>query len=126
MDPPRLAAVAVGAVVGAGTRWAAFLVAGPRGADTALLAVNVAGSLLLGAVLAAPAGSATGSRRSRDVLAVGFCGALTTWSGLALQLAAATRDGDWAGAAAWLTAHLVLGIGAATLGWSVVRRRAAS
>jgi CrcB protein len=122
MRTARPAIVAGGAVLGAGLRWALLDLAGPAGADVVLLAVNVVGSLVLGMVLAAPGDRWPGTERSRDLLVAGFCGALTSWSGLALQLAVDTRAGDWWVATAWLAAHLVLGLGAAAAGWTVVRR----
>ncbi len=47
----------------------------------ALLAVNIAGSALLGALVAADLSTAT-----TTVLGVGFCGALTTYSSFALEV----------------------------------------
>jgi CrcB protein len=119
MDRRRLLTVAVGAVVGAGLRWAALDLAGPAGADTALLVVNVAGSAVIGAVLAARSFGRLGGEAARDLLAAGLCGALTSWSALAVQLAQETRAGEWAGATAWLAAPLVLGIGAAAATFSL-------
>lgn len=124
MRSARLVPVAAGAVVGAGLRWVALRVGGPSGADAALLAVNVVGSLVLGLVIGAPDRTWAGSERGRDLLVAGFCGALTSWSALALQLAGETRAGEWWTASGWLVAHLVLGTGAATVGWWAVRRAA--
>ncbi|MEM9517535.1 MAG: CrcB family protein [Actinomycetota bacterium] len=47
----------------------------------ALLAVNIVGSALLGALVAADLSTAT-----TTVLGVGFCGALTTYSSFALEV----------------------------------------
>lgn len=115
--------VALGAVVGATVRWAALDLAGPDLAAAALLVINVAGSAMAGAVLAGPAIGRLSARRSRDLLVVGLCGALTSWSTLAVQLAQDTRAGDWGAATAWLTANLVLGIGAAVIAHRAVAAR---
>ena len=124
MDRHRLPAVAVGAVIGATVRWAALAAAGPGGAAAALLVVNVVGSALAGAVLAGPAIGRLTPGRARDVLVAGFCGALTSWSSLAVQLARDTSAGAWGTAAAWLGAHLVLGIGAAVVAFRATAPRA--
>lgn len=47
----------------------------------ALLIVNIVGSLLIGVIVDAEL-----SNQATTILAVGFCGALTTYSGFALEL----------------------------------------
>lgn len=58
------------------------------------LVVNVVGSLLLGAVLTAPGGSA-----AELAVGVGFCGAFTTFSSFAFETVRLAEDGFvWAAA----------------------------
>jgi CrcB protein len=106
-----LVLVMLGGAVGAVGR---FLVdralSGRSAVPLGTLAVNVAGSFLLGVLSAvAPAVSPAVA----TLVGVGFCGALTTWSTFAFQ----TLDlGSRWWAAANVTATLVLGLGAALLG----------
>lgn len=78
--------VALGAAVGAPARFALerrFIApVFPRG----LLVVNVLGSFVAGVVLVATSGWV------QDLLLIGFCGALTTYSGFAWQAANMWRE----------------------------------
>jgi fluoride exporter len=82
------------------------------------LAVNVAGSLVLGLLL--------GVARARDVpaglllaLGTGFCGALTTYSTFAFETARLSRDGARLVAVANAGVSVAAGLGAAALGFAV-------
>jgi CrcB protein len=102
--------VAVGAGIGSALRFAWGHVADGRWPVGTLL-VNTVGATLLGVC--------SGQALSGDLLAlvgVGFCGGLTTWSGLAVQ----TLDRDLRSGAGYLAATLVLGIGGCALGFWVV------
>lgn len=79
--------VGAGGVLGA---WARHLLGeriDARTVDT--LAVNVAGSLLLGLLLALP-----GSEAAFLVVGVGFCGAFTTFSTFAFETVRQYEEGD--------------------------------
>ncbi|SCG67517.1 fluoride efflux transporter CrcB [Micromonospora inositola] len=78
------------------------------------LTVNVAGSLLLGAVAAVPAASAVTA-----LVGTGFCGALTTWSTLSYETLRLAREGARFHAMANVLASVVAGLGAASLGCAV-------
>ena len=70
------------AALGGFIRYAIEYYLPPVGASAfprATLIVNIAGSFLLGLVLALPG-------ESQVILGIGFCGALTTFSGVSLQL----------------------------------------
>ncbi|WP_392544077.1 fluoride efflux transporter FluC [Oryzobacter telluris] len=111
--------VALGAAVGAPLRHLANHVARERLGTTPVvgtLVVNVVGSLVLGLLVGA---GVTGSALA--LVGVGFCGALTTFSTLALELWDALDDDRPVPAAANLLLSLVLGIGAAALGWWAMR-----
>jgi CrcB protein len=94
--------VALGAAVGAPTR---FLVAQWLPGLRATLLVNVAGSAVLG-LLVHPSPSV------RALVGTGFCGALTTYSAFAVEVAATRR---WS----YLATTVVLCVGAAALTRSV-------
>lgn len=76
-----------------------------------ILLVNLTGSLLLGLVVGAGVGPRWGA-----LLAVGFCGAFTTWSTLALDVVTLARGRAWWPAALALAASLVGGLLAVAVG----------
>ena len=82
----------------------------------ATLAINVAGSLALGLVLAWSAKESSAPPWVRPFAGIGFCGAFTTFSTLTCELLLLESAGAWGLAAAYLSASLVLGIAAAALG----------
>ncbi|QJY45253.1 fluoride efflux transporter CrcB [Pseudonocardia broussonetiae] len=104
--------VVLGAAVGAPLRYAVDRVLQARhGAPWGTFAVNVAGSLVLGAVVGAAA--------SAEVLALvgtGFCGALTTYSTFGWETLALGRDGRRAAAVLYAVGSVVAGLVAAGLG----------
>ena len=112
-----LAAVAAGGALGTIGRYELSLaepIVGGRFPWTTL-AVNLAGSLLLGVVLAALADRST-APVWRPFLAVGVCGGLTTFSTWMMESVLLTRDGHGATAALYLAVSLALGFGAIVLG----------
>jgi fluoride exporter len=78
------------------------------------LTVNVAGSLLLGAVTGAPAPPAVTA-----LVGTGFCGALTTWSTLSYETLRLNRPGTRRYALANVLVSLAAGLGAATVGYAL-------
>jgi fluoride exporter len=107
--------VALGAAFGAPLRylvnhWVREHLGGTPTAGT--LVVNVVGSLVLGAVVGAGVGAAP-----LALVGIGFCGALTTFSTLALEVWDALSDDRHFHAVANVALSLTFGIGAAWLGW---------
>ncbi|MFK3982549.1 fluoride efflux transporter FluC [Micromonospora sp. NPDC050397] len=115
----NLVLVLVGGLVGAPCRFLVDRIATRRLGATlpwGTLAVNVAGSLLLG-LLAGLGGTLPGWVGT--LLGTGFCGALTTYSTFShetVRLAGAEGSGRWR-APLYVAATLVAGLGAAALGW---------
>lgn len=109
--------VVLGAAAGAplrllATRWAARRDGEPaRGT----LAVNVAGSALLGALL----GLTDPSPAVLALVGTGFCGTLTTFSTLGADVVRLIEERALARVAAYLAATLVLGLGAAAAGYAL-------
>lgn len=109
--------VVLGAAAGAPLRLLATRLAGRRGGEAAwgTLAVNVVGSALLGGLL----GWADPSPAVLALVGTGFCGALTTFSTLGADVVRLIEERAIARALAYLTATLVLGLGAAAAGYAL-------
>ena len=75
------------------------------------LIANVAGTLLLGWLVAAVAGGLW-----RPLVGTGFCGALTTFSTFQVQVVELGKDGHGALAALYLAVSVASGLAAAWLG----------
>jgi CrcB protein len=104
--------VVAGALVGAPLRLLADRVAvARRGRTTAVgtLGVNVVGSAILGAVLGATAVPSW----LVALVGTGFCGTLTTFSTFGFDVVRLVEERTVGRALAYLSASLVLGIGAA-------------
>lgn len=98
--------IVIGGVLGTVVRWAT-LQHGPFDVGAATVLVNGAGSIVLGWVVARWP-EADDPRRLG--LGVGFAGGLTTFSALAVDLAASLDAGDLRGAGVTVTANLVVGL----------------
>ena len=104
-------AVLAGGAAGATLRWGI----GEVGWSTAttLLVVNTVGCLVLGAVIAEWSDR---DHPARLALGVGVCGGLTTFSGLAVELALRLDDGDLTGVVLLTTASIGFGVLALGIG----------
>ncbi|TDC45228.1 fluoride efflux transporter CrcB [Micromonospora sp. KC207] len=108
--------IALGAAVGAPLRYLTDRAVQARHASPfpwGTLTVNVLGSLVLGALVAAPAGPAVAA-----LLGTGFCGALTTYSTFGYETLRLARDGSRHLAAANVLTSVAAGLGAATVGYA--------
>jgi CrcB protein len=81
--------------------------------------VNVAGSLLLGAVAAAVDAAALPAW-ALTLVGTGFCGALTTFSTFGFETVRLLEDGSLLEASLNALAGLAVGLAAAAGGWAVV------
>lgn len=108
--------VALGAAIGAPLRYAVTQLLRERGATShaGTLLVNVVGSFILGLLIG---GGIEGNALA--LLGTGFCGALTTMSTLALEVWDAIIERRTPHAVAALVLHLVLGLGAAWVGYAL-------
>ena len=109
--------VAAGALVGAPLRLFANRWASRDGGDPAAgtLAVNVAGSAVLGFVL----GEASVPSWVVALVGTGFCGTLTTFSTFGYDVVRLVEEKVPGRALAYLAATLVLGVGAAAAGYGL-------
>jgi len=111
-----LVLVVLGAAVGAPARYLADL--GVQRLHSTRLpwgtwSVNVAGSLVLGVVVAGP-----GTWLS-TLVGTGFCGALTTFSTFGYETVRLTEEGETATALSNVVLSLAVGLAAAALGWMI-------
>jgi len=102
---PQLVLVAVGGAVGAAIRWAIADAWVTGGFPWPTLLVNVAGCALL-AIFTAE-GIPTNMQR---LLAAGFCGGLTTFSTLSVEVVQLLEDDRLATAITYVAASVVLGL----------------
>ena len=120
----RVVLVAVAGAVGALARYAIGVAAGPTDAGAgafpwATFAINLAGSFVLGLVLAVAPG-----RWSPDVtvaVATGLLGAFTTFSTFSNETMALVRAGHAPVAAAYVVASVLVGLAAAAAGHAAGR-----
>jgi CrcB protein len=90
--PVRIAAVAVGGSAGGALRWAVLASVESGRFPWPVLAVNVAGSFLLGVLLAEEWAHPRARVLLHDAGAIGFCGGLTTFSTFAVEVVDLARD----------------------------------
>lgn len=118
---PLVACVALGSALGAGGRWGAGLVldAGGAGFPWSTLAVNVAGSALIGfyAALVAPGSRFNASAAQRQFVMAGFCGGFTTFSLFTTELLESLLQGRHGLAAAILVGSVTAWMAAVTAGY---------
>jgi CrcB protein len=121
-DPRRLAAIYAGGVIGALARvgLAEALPHGPDGWPWATFAVNMAGALLLGYLVAALRGHRAESP-SFAFLTTGLCGTLTTFATLQLELFELLEAGQIGLAAAYVAATVAGGYACIRIGLALGR-----
>ncbi len=116
--------IAVGGAAGAATRWAVGAAwGGGTGFPVSTCVVNLAGCLLLGGLLALGAAGRL-PWRWVDALGVGFCGGLTTFSTLAVEVVDLDQRGQAGLAAGYVAASVVGGLAAFLAGRRLVARAA--
>lgn len=117
-------AVTIGGAAGAVARWGVVEAIDPSsGWPWAVFLCNIIGSLVLGAVVAW-FGDVRTSPVAYAGLAAGFCGAFTTFSSFAVDLATFLRDERVAMALGYLLASFAAGLGAYAAGRRLVGRYA--
>lgn len=125
--PGLLALIFVGGTLGTAARAALedAAPAAPAGIPWATLLINVAGSLLLGALLEvlARTGPDTGWRRgTRLTVGTGVLGGFTTYSTFAVETVQRMSPRSYAVALAYALGSIVLGVCAAAAGYWCARR----
>jgi CrcB protein len=121
-DRRRLGAIAVGGVAGAGLRWAVLSAAEPGRFPWPVLALNIAGSILLGALLAEEWSHPSMRLLFHDAGGIGFCGGLTTFSTFSVEVVDLARDGNTGSAVVYGTVSVAGAIVGVIAGAGALRR----
>ncbi len=121
MNLPTLLWIAAGGALGSVLRALAGWALADR-APLATLIVNLAGSLLIGWLMARLAGwEPAVAARAQAFLVVGFCGGFTTFSAFSWQTLEQMQQGRWGVAAANVLLSVVLCLAAVWLGFRLGR-----
>ena len=113
-----LVLVGAGGALGAMTRHAAgLLLARSTHFPLSTLVVNVAGCMGIGMLMAVVDAREAHAGRVHLLLGVGLLGGLTTFSAFGYDTMRMLRDGAWLLALANIALNVLLGLGAAALGW---------
>jgi CrcB protein len=123
-DPRELAAIFAGGCIGALARagLSEAIAADPARWPWATFSVNVLGAALLGYFATRLQERLPPARYRRPFLATGFCGALTTFSTLQVELIRMLDAGHVALALGYALASLAAGFGAVALATGLTRR----
>lgn len=117
--PSLLLAVFVGGCAGGLARYA--VTSGSTGVPWSTLWVNVSGAFALAVLLVVALEVLPQSTYVRPLLGSGFCGALTTFSGIVVPVSTLTRDGRPLAGLGYLGASVLGGLAAAVVGLLVGR-----
>ena len=115
-------AVALGGVAGATLRWAVLATVPTGRFPWPVLTINIAGSVLLGVLLADEPSHPALRTVLHHVGGIGFCGGLTTFSTFALEVVKLVRADDTAMALIYASASVVGAIAGVTLGAAAFRQ----
>lgn len=117
MNPATLAWIALGGALGSVARALAGALIPAGRLPWATMAVNVAGSLLIGWLIARFAAAGEPSLRAQGFWIAGVCGGFTTFSTFSWQTIELMQKGNWGDAAANVALSVGLCLLATWLGW---------
>ncbi|HVX70861.1 MAG TPA: CrcB family protein [Mycobacteriales bacterium] len=123
LDPARLALVMVGGFLGGLVRYEVVDHWATSRGDFpwSTFAVNTAGAFVLGVVVIVALDVLAGSRYLRPLMGTGLCGALTTFSSVAVEVDQLLRHGHVGLGVTYLLGSLAAGLAAAALGATIGR-----
>lgn len=85
------------------------------------LLINITGSFLIGLIIRYAVETPTLTPELRAFLTIGLCGGYTTFSSFSYETVALLEDGEWARAALYVVASVVLSLLATLLGYALAR-----
>lgn len=112
--------VGLGGAIGSMLRYAISLLVTVKQFPYSTLIVNIAGSFIIGAVLALSLKNDMFSNNWKIFLATGICGGFTTFSAFAAENMALLQSGKYGIALMYILASLLLGIAAVVLGFKLI------
>ena len=121
MNWSTLGLVAVGGALGSVARALAGWALPAGRLPWATIAVNVAGSLLIGWLMGRLAFTSEGDLRAHSFWVVGVCGGFTTFSSFSWQTLEQMQKGNWGAAVANVLLSVGLCFAATWLGWRLAR-----
>ena len=121
-DRRRVIAVALGGMAGASVRWAVVTSVEAGTFPWPVLVLNVAGSVLLGVLLAVELSYPRARTLLHDAGGIGFCGGLTTFSTFTVEVANLARGHEIAMAITYGIVSVAAAVGGVILGAGVMRR----
>lgn len=121
-DRRRVVAVAVGGAAGAGVRWGVVTTFDAGLFPWQVLVINVAGSLLLGVLLAEEWTHRSARVLLHDAAGIGFCGGLTTFSTFAVEVVDLVRDDHAGTAVAYAATSVIASVAATAAGAAALHR----
>ena len=122
MNPGALVLIALGGALGSVARALAGQLIPAGRLPWATIVVNVAGSLLIGALVARFAAfEPDDAARANSFWVVGVCGGFTTFSSFSWQTIEQVQKGHWAAALANVLVSVICCLAATWLGWRLAR-----
>ena len=112
--------VGLGGAIGSMLRYAISLLVTVKQFPYSTFIVNIAGSFIIGAVLALSLKNDMFSNNWKIFLATGICGGFTTFSAFAAENMALLQSGKYGIALMYILASLLLGIAAVVLGFKLI------
>ena len=120
--PSCAAAIAVGGALGAGLRWLVLTQVPPGRFPWPVLVINLAGSFVLGAVMAEQWAHPRRRLLLHDAAGIGLCGGLTTMSTFVVEVADLLDGGHVGTASVYVVASVLGGLLAVVGGAAVLHR----
>lgn len=112
--------VGLGGAIGSMLRYAISLLVTVKQFPYSTFIVNIAGSFIIGAVLALSLKNDMFSNNWKIFLATGICGGFTTFSAFAAENMELLQSGKYGIAFIYIMASLLLGIAAVVLGFKLI------
>ena len=121
MNPSSLLLVAAGGALGSVARTLVSRTIPSSTVPWGTIAVNVAGSLLIGWLMGRLGPASTAEVRTHSFWVVGVCGGFTTFSAFSWQTFEQMQRGQWGAAAANVVVSVFVCLGATWLGWRLAQ-----